>query len=121
MVVAIIGASEDPTKFGNKAVRAYLQRGYDVYPINLRERQIEGLRAYRSVLDVPVEIDRVSIYLPPEKTLEVLADIAQKGTRELFLNPGSESDAVIARATELGLEPIVACSIVDIGESSSRY
>lgn len=118
--VAVIGASNDRSKYGNRAVRAYRAEGFEVYPVNLHEAQVEGLRAYASILDVPVDIDRATVYLPPEVTLGVLEDIARKGVRELFLNPGSEDSAVIARAQALGMLPILACSIVDIGRSPSR-
>jgi hypothetical protein len=121
MNVAVIGASNDRRKFGNKAVRAYARRGFDVYPVNPREATIEGLRVYRSLLDIPVALDRVLVYLPPPTTLGVLDDIAGKGTRELYLNPGSEDPTVVRRARELGLDPILTCSIVAIGESPSSY
>jgi predicted CoA-binding protein len=117
--VAVVGASTSRAKFGNRAVRAYRSEGWDVYPVHLTATAIEGLRAYRSVLEIPVALDRVTVYLPPPVTLAVLPDIARKGTRELFLNPGAEDDAVLRGATALGLEPILACSIVDIGRSPS--
>jgi hypothetical protein len=66
-------------------------------------------------------LDRVSVYLPPQALLSVLDEIAAKGCDELFLNPGSESDAVIAKAEQLGLNAIVACSIVDIGHSPAEF
>ena len=114
--VAVIGASADPSKYGNKAVRAYLRRGWTVYPVSPRGGEIEGLPVYRSILDIPAKLDRTSMYVPPTVGLAMLRDIAAKGPGELFFNPGSESDAVVDAARALGLEPIVACSIVDIGE-----
>jgi predicted CoA-binding protein len=114
--VAIVGASKDRSKFGNKAVRAYLRQGYDVYPVNPKEETIEGLKCYGSVLEVPVALDRISVYLPPAIGLKALDEIAAKGAKEVWLNPGAESDEVVARATELGLQPIVACSILGVGE-----
>jgi predicted CoA-binding protein len=114
--IAIIGASADRRKYGNRAVRAYARYGYDVYPIHPREERIEGERAYRSVLDVPVpRLDRVSMYVPPEVGMQLLGDIAQRPPRELWLNPGSESDELIAKAEGLGLIVVVGCSIVAIG------
>jgi predicted CoA-binding protein len=116
--VAILGASADRTKFGNKSVRAHLQRGYDVYPVNPKGGQIEGLHVYASLADVPVErLDRISVYLPPPVTLSALDDVAAKGCRELWLNPGAENDQVLEKARRLGLNPIAACSIVDLGIS----
>lgn len=120
-VVAIIGASNNRKKFGNKAVRAYLAQGFEVYPVNLHEKRIEGRTVYRSVRDIPIAIDRVSVYLPPPQTLTILDDVAAKGTGELYLNPGSESEQVLARARELGLAPILACSVIAIDDSPDNY
>ncbi|HMF39551.1 MAG TPA: CoA-binding protein [Polyangia bacterium] len=114
--VAVIGASNAPHKFGNKAVRAYRRQGWTVYPVNPNEATVEGLPVYATIADVPGPVDRVSMYVPPSVGITLLDAIKAKGAGELFLNPGSESDALIARATELGLDPIQACSIVDIGE-----
>ena len=116
-VVAVIGASSNRRKFGNRAVRAYLQQGYSVVPINPHAREIEGLRAYPSVLDVPGPIDMATFYVPPEIGESLIDDVARKGVREVWLNPGSESDALVARARALHLEPVLACSIVAIGSS----
>ena len=115
--VAILGASADRNKYGNKAVRAFAQQGYTVYPVNPRETEIEGAPAYRSILDVPARLDMVSAYLPPPVLLKVLPEIAQKGCDELWLNPGSESDKVLAEAARLGLNVIQACSILGVGMS----
>ena len=115
--VVVIGASSDRAKFGNKAVRAYQQQGYEVYPVNPRETEIEGLPAFKSILDVPVRTAFVSVYLPPPVLLKVLPDIAAKGCDELWLNPGTESDDVLAEAGRLGLNVIQACSIVGLGVS----
>lgn len=115
--IAIIGASNDQTKYGNKAVRAYLQRGFEVYPVNPKEAQIEGLPAFKSILDVPARPNLISVYLPPAVLLKVLPDIAKKGCDELWLNPGTESDEVLAEAGRLGLNVIQACSIIAVGVS----
>jgi predicted CoA-binding protein len=121
MVVAIVGASRDRSKFGNKAVRAHVSRRFDVYPVNLTEDAIEGLRVYHSVLDIPVDIDRVSVYLSPDTTIGVIEEIAKKGTKELYLNPGSADDRVVEKARSLGIEPILDCGIIAIGESPADY
>ena len=113
--VAIIGASSDRSKFGNKAVRAYSARGYTVFPVNLREKEIEGIPAYSAISDVPNRPDLVSVYLPPAVLRGVLPDIAAKGCDELWLNPGTESEEVVNEANRLGLNVVQACSMVAIG------
>ena len=116
--VAIIGASADRNKFGNKSVRAHLAQGYEVFPINPKGGEIEGLKAYERLADVPVaRLDRISMYVPPAVGTTLLEGIAAKGCDELWLNPGSDSEELADAARAQGLNPIVACSIVDVGVS----
>jgi uncharacterized protein len=115
--VAVIGASNDRAKFGNKAVRAFRQQGYTVYPVNPKATEIEGLTAYRSIRDLPVRPQQITVYLPPPVLLKILPDIAARGCDELWLNPGTESDQVLAEAERLGLNVIQACSIAGVGLS----
>ena len=121
--IAILGASTDRSKYGNKAVRAFAARGYHVYPVNPKATEIEGLQAYPSLAAIPagVALDRISVYLPPAVGLKVLPEIAARGCHELWLNPGSESDELVAAAEKQGLNVIQACSIVDIGLSPSQF
>ena len=119
--IAIVGASTNRSKFGNRAIRAYARQGYDVYPIHPQAQTVEGLRAYPTIQDVPVaELDRVSFYVPPAVGLQVIGDVAKKQVREVWLNPGAESPELIAKGQALGLNMVVACSIVDIGEDPHR-
>ena len=115
--VAVIGASTNRRKFGNKAVRAFVRQGYEVLPINPHETSVEGLKAYPTVLDVPGHIDMATVYVPPEIGLAVIEQVARKGIPELWLNPGAGSPALVAAARALGLSPIEACSIIGIGET----
>lgn len=115
--IAIIGASTDRQKFGNKAVRAFRQRGYTVFPVNPTASEVEGLPACKEVADVPVPLDMISVYVPPAVLLKLLPAIASKGCRELWLNPGTESPEVLAEAERLGLNVVQACSILAIGVS----
>lgn len=115
--VAIIGASSDRSKFGNKAVRAFASRGFRVYPVHPRETEIEGWTVYPGIAEVPERPGLVSVYLPPPVLLKVLPAIAVRGCDELWLNPGTDSPEVVDRARELGLNVIQACSIVGIGMS----
>jgi len=115
--VVVLGASQDRSKFGNKAVRAFLQQGYSVYPVNLKETEIEGLKCFRSVKDVPVRPEWISVYLPPPVLMRLLPEIAAKGCDELWLNPGSASEEVVEEAEKLGLSVVQACSILAAGVS----
>lgn len=118
MRVMVVGASRDPAKFGHKAVRAYLRQHHAVFPVNPAGGSIAGVRAYASIADVPGPIDRATVYLHPADARLAVEQLAARGdVGELWLNPGSESDEVVERARELGFDPILACSIVDIGET----
>lgn len=120
--VAILGASQNRQKFGNKSVRAHLDQGYEVYPVNPSTEEVEGLKAYPTLRDLPVKtLDRVSVYLPPAVGLTVLEDIQALNPKEVWFNPGSESDEILDRAQELGLNIITACSIVNLGVSPSQF
>ncbi|MCC7291106.1 MAG: CoA-binding protein [Phycisphaerales bacterium] len=117
--VAIVGASADRSKYGNKAVRAYLAQGWQVFPVNAKGGEIEGLRVYSSLETLPARVDRVSLYLPPTMGLKLLPAIAKLRPIEFFVNPGAESDPLVEAARTLGLDPILACSIVEVGISPS--
>ena len=117
MRVMIIGASNDRAKFGNKAVRAYRRQNHDVFPVNPNEQQIEGLRCYYSAAQVPGPIDRALFYVPPAVGMDVIDDVIARGdVSEIWLNPGAESSEFLDKAGRLGVEPILDCSILDIGE-----
>lgn len=113
--IAIVGASKNRSKYGNKAVRAFKEGGWTVYPVNAKETEIEGLPCFARLEDIPGEVDRISLYVPPAIGRELLPEIAAKPHGELYLNPGSEDDMLVAAAKKIGLNPIQACSIVNIG------
>ncbi len=119
--VAVLGASQDRRKYGNKAVRAYRECGLVVLPVNPREATIEGLAAYPSLEAIDGLLDYVSVYLPPAVGIRLLPAIAAKQPREVWLNPGSESDELLDAAADLHLRTIVACSIVALGRSPGEF
>jgi uncharacterized protein len=119
--VVIIGASADRAKFGNKAVRAYLGQGWTVYPVNPRGGEIEGLKTYPRVEQVPAPVDRVLLYVPPELGLRLLPAIAALHPQELYVNPGAESPELVEAAKKLGLDPLLACAILAIGQTPELF
>jgi predicted CoA-binding protein len=116
--IAVIGASADRGKFGNKCVRAYRQVGWQVFPVHPSAAQIEGLTAYPTLLDVPpIQLERVSVYLPASVMFNVLDTMTGRPIGELWLNPGADSPHIAAKASQMGFNVICGCSIVDIGIS----
>lgn len=119
--MAVIGASPHRHKFGNKALRAFRDAGYRAIPITPHYAEVEGEKAYASVLDYPGAIDMASIYVPPEIGEQIVESLAQKGIGEVWFNPGADAPAVLKRARALGIQPIQACSILGIGMSRARF
>jgi hypothetical protein len=115
--VAIVGASSDRRKFGNKAFRAFSEEGHHVIPINPNEPEVEGARTYPTVMDVPEKIDMATVYVPPEIGITLLEGFEKKQIPEIWINPGAESDELIAEARRRKLNVIEACSIVGIGRN----
>lgn len=100
--VAVVGASGDRSKFGNKAVRAFRDAGWTVFPIHPTLHDVEGIAAYPSLDLLPVaRLDQVSFYVPPAVGIGVLDQAARKQIGEVWLNPGSESPEILARTRSL--------------------
>jgi predicted CoA-binding protein len=120
--VAVIGASANRAKFGNKAVRAYLDSGWTVFPIHPKLTTVEGQPAYRDLEAIPVaSLDQVSFYVPPHIGVDLLDQVQRKSPSEVWLNPGSESPEMLARALERGLNVIQGCSILGVGRHPGSY
>jgi predicted CoA-binding protein len=117
MRVMIIGASSNPAKYGNKAVRAYLRQGHEVLAVNPNETEVEGLKTFADAREPPGPIDRAAFYIPPRYGLAAVRKLAERGdVAEVFLNPGTESAEILAEARRLGLNIVQGCAILDIGE-----
>lgn len=115
---AVVGATSDRSKYGNKVLRCYLQNGKSpVYPINPRATEIEGLRAYPDLGATPEPARAVSIITPPKISASTVEEAARLGIAHLWLQPGAESPEVLALAAERGLEPIAGgpCILVVLG------
>ncbi len=120
--VAIVGASSDRRKFGNKAVRAFAEAGWQVFPIHPNETAVEGHAAYPSVEQAPAgALDVVSLYVPPPVGVKLLPAMAARKPGEVWVNPGASSAELLARADELGLRVHSLCSILALGLSPGDF
>jgi predicted CoA-binding protein len=119
--VAVVGASSDRNKFGNKALRAFKAEGYTVIPVNPNEHEVEGLRTYASVVDVPDKLDMATVYVQPDVVMSLLDDFERKQIPEIWVNPGAESEELMAEARRRKLNMIYACSIIGIGRSPGQF
>jgi predicted CoA-binding protein len=96
--VAVVGASNNPEKYGNKIVRNLLQKGYEVVPINPAEETIEGLKAYPSLAAVDVPVGIVNFVVPPKVTRQVLEGVRDRDFGAVWFQDGSFNDDVIEYA-----------------------
>jgi predicted CoA-binding protein len=119
--IAVLGASTDRSKFGNKCVRAYVRKGWKVFPVSLKGGEIEGLQSYAKLADIPDELDRISVYLHPAVGIGQLEQIAAKGAGEVWFNPGAADSLLLDKAGSMGINAVPGCSIVDIGLSPSLF
>ena len=113
---AVVGASNDRSKFGNRVLRCYLDHSETAYPVNPSQNEVEGLTCHARLIDLPDPVRHVSIITPPPVTLRVVEDAAEAGAEIVWMQPGAESPESIARARELGLEVIAGgpCVLVEL-------
>ncbi len=118
---AVVGASIDRSKYGNKVLRCYQQHGREVYPINARAAEVEGLKAYPSLASLPVKVEAISVITPPVITEMVVRDAAAAGVKHVWMQPGAESDEAIRTAESLGMSVIAGgpCLLVVMGYRES--
>jgi len=116
-VFAVVGASCDRSKYGNKVLRCYGQHGLRAIPVNPRESEVEGMECAADLSSVAESIHGVSIITPPAVTEQVVEDAAACGIRHVWMQPGAESARAVSRAEELGLNVIAGgpCLLVVLG------
>jgi len=114
---AVVGASVDRSKYGNKVLRCYQQHGKDVYPINPKAPEVEGQKAYPSLTALPVKVKAISVITPPQATEQVVREAAAAGVEHVWMQPGAESEAAIRTAESLGMSVIAGgpCLLVVLG------
>jgi predicted CoA-binding protein len=114
---AVIGASADRNKFGNKVVRCYLMHNKRIIPVNPKESTIEGISCVASVTELPPDVTSISIITPPAVTEQVVAAAIAKGIMNIWMQPGAESPLAIQQCREAGVNVIAdgSCILVVLG------
>jgi uncharacterized protein len=103
---AVVGASRDRDKYGNKVLRAYLQNGLDAVPVNPSGGEIEELVSYPDLAAIPEPVDGVSIITPPKVTEKVVEQAVALGIQHIWMQPGAESTRAIEIAERSGANVI---------------
>jgi uncharacterized protein len=112
---AVVGASDNRAKFGNRIYRVLRERGYVVYPVNPTMETVEGDQAYPDVGSLPPGVEVLDIVIPPPRVPPVLDQAKAAGITRIWLQPGAESAEVLAHAVALGLDVIAGgpCAMVE--------
>lgn len=115
---AVVGATQNPSKFGNKIFKRLLSAGYEVYPVNPVYGEVETHKCYPSLTDLPILPDCVNVVVAPDKALAVAEEAKALGISYIWFQPGAYDNATIARATELGLKVVHDhnCVLVELGQ-----
>jgi uncharacterized protein len=116
-VFGVVGASADRSKYGNRVLRCYLMNGRLAVPVNPKEEKIEGIPCVASVAELPPEVESISVITPPSVTEQVVAQAAAKGIKNIWMQPGAESQRAIDLCREKGINVIAdgSCVLVVLG------
>ncbi len=117
--IAVVGASNDPSKYGNIIVLNLRAHGYEVVPVNPKGGTIAGLPAYRSLADVPQPVDIVDVVTPPAVTRRILQDAAAAGVHIVWLQDGSFDDALLEEARDAPFETVHHACIMVVARALS--
>ncbi len=114
---AVVGASASPHKYGNKVLRCYQQNQCTVVPVNPVEVRIEGLDCVASVLELPDHVASISVITPPQVTEKVVAEAIARGVKNVWMQPGAESERAVAACLGAGINVIAdgSCVLVVMG------
>jgi len=103
---AVVGATDNPEKYGNQIFKNLKSRGYEVFPVNPKLKELDGVKCYPGLADIPVKVDVVDFVVPPEITETIIKDCKRLGLERIWLQPGSESEAAIAFCDENNLKVV---------------
>ena len=114
---AVVGASRDRTKIGNMVLQTFLQKGRPVFPVNPGTAEVEGLASYPDLASLPESSHGVCVITPPAVTERIIEEAGALGVKHIWLQPGAESEAAVARVQELGMNVIAGgpCVLVVLG------
>ena len=114
---AVVGASKDRAKYGNKVLRCYLRHGLKAYPVNPGSAEIEGRKAYPDLAALPEPVERVSVITPPEVTERIVTEAEDAGVRFIWMQPGTESRKAVEDAQDAGIAVVSGgpCLLVVLG------
>jgi len=117
-IVAVLGATDHPDRFANRAVKLLKSKGHTVLPVNPLYESVDGVKCSRSLLDCEGTIDTVTVYVNPDRALSYLDDIISVNPERVILNPGTENSLMAERLREAGITVIEDCTLVMLNRNN---
>jgi len=114
--VAIVGASPKPERYAFQALQRYRARGWTVWPVHPEHRLIGNCPVFPALSALPGRPDIICLYVNPSLGLAMLDDLVAARPRLLWLNPGADSDELVAAVRQRGLYVIQACTLVVLAQ-----
>jgi predicted CoA-binding protein len=112
---AVVGATEHRDKFGYKIMKALKDKGYDVIPVNPGYETVMDIKCYKTVFDIPYNVDCVDVVVSPQRALNVIDECLEKGIKYIWFQPGTYDDQVIEKALTSGLLTVYDhCVLVEL-------
>jgi len=93
-LIALVGASNDPTKYGNKILLDLVKKGYNVAPVNTKEDTIAGIKSYKNILDLKESPSIINFVVPPSIGFQVTKELVEKKFDNFWYQPGAESEKI---------------------------
>ena len=113
-LIAVVGATDSPGKYGGTIYRDLKAKGYRVVAVNPLRATVDGDEAFRSVSDLPVTPDIINVVVPPRRTMRVLDQAAELDDVAVWIQPGAADAEVRERVDELGIHALIdACIMVE--------
>jgi predicted CoA-binding protein len=112
MDVVLIGASNKPERYAYQAMKLLLEKGHRVYPVHPRLTEIEGLRVYNSLQEIPKPIHTLTLYVGTTRSTLIMEEILACQPQRIIFNPGAENNLLEKKAREAGIETVQGCTLV---------
>jgi predicted CoA-binding protein len=114
---AVVGASDDPSKFGHKVYMCYLRHSMKAHPVNPRVKEINGNAVFATLAELPEKVEAISVITPPPVTEKVVDEAIAAGVKHIWMQPGAESQAAVDKAEQAGVSVIYGgpCILVELG------
>lgn len=112
MNVAILGASQDPSRYAYLAFQLLRERGHSVFPVHPSTPDIDGVKVFRSLIDIPVVVHTLTLYVNKERSLGLIPEILKMRPSRIIFNPGAENEVLWQAAQDEGIGTVKACTLV---------